>query len=222
MLVFATAFAVSAKVTGRITASINGLDLDKPENNASYEELTPLLSRLKKQNDMIASQLVEFREKQIEFTAITDNMCEGLIILNRYAHILSCNKSALVLFDIQNKNIENQHILVIRQDESFRRVVETALSGGAAETLLPAEATEAGAEKSRLQVFANPVMDGQVVRGAVLLILDVTEHEDREKLRREFSANVSHELKTPLMAISGFAEIMVSGVAKPEDTRYFA
>ncbi|MDR0642179.1 MAG: PAS domain-containing protein [Treponema sp.] len=214
LIIFAAAVEISSRITGTLVASINRLNLDNPEDNVTYEELTPLLSRLKKQNDTIASQLSGQRKKQLEFTAITDNMREGLIILDRDALILSCNKSALRLLDIRRENIENQNVLVIRRDENFRRVVEKAMSGFAAETLL-------SSGERHLQLIANPVMD-QDIMGMVLVILDVTEREDREKLRQEFSANVSHELKTPLMAISGYAEIMAAGLAKPEDMRHFS
>jgi two-component system phosphate regulon sensor histidine kinase PhoR len=213
--VFAAAAAVSSRLTKWLVSPINRLDLDKPENNVTYDELTPLLSRMKKQNDMIAAQLSEMRKRQLEFAAITENMREGFIILDPEAVILSCNRSAMRLLDFNIARIENQNVLVIRRDEAFRRVVEKAISGIAAEAVL-------SSGEGHLQMFANPVADNQTILGAVLVILDVTEREDREKLRREFSANVSHELKTPLMSISGFAEIMAEGVAKPEDSRRFA
>ncbi|MDR1306168.1 MAG: PAS domain-containing protein [Treponema sp.] len=215
LVIFAVAAKISSRITGALVDSINRLNLDDPESNVTYEELTPLLTRLKKQNDTIAVQLSEQRKKRLEFTAITDNMREGLIILDHEAQILSCNKSALGLLDIRLGTIENQNVLVIRRDEAFRRLIEKVISGLTAETLL-------SSGERHLQAIANPVMDGGLVMGAVLVILDVTEREDREKLRREFSANVSHELKTPLMAISGYAEIMAGGLAKPEDTRHFS
>jgi two-component system phosphate regulon sensor histidine kinase PhoR len=218
LVVFAAAAELSSRITNTLVASVNRLNLDNPEDNVTYEELTPLLSRLKKQNDMIAAQLSEQRKKQLEFTAITDNMREGLVILDRDALILSCNKSALRLLDIRLEHIENQNVLVIRRDENFRRLIEKAMSGFTAETLL-------SSGERHLQLIANPVIDQDIdqdIMGTVLVILDVTEREDREKLRREFSANVSHELKTPLMAISGYAEIMAAGLAKPEDMQPFS
>jgi two-component system phosphate regulon sensor histidine kinase PhoR len=215
LVVFLAALKIGSRLTGTLVRSIIELDLDNPENNVTYDELTPLLARMKKQNDVIAAQIAEQRKKQLEFTAITNNMREGLIVLDGEGKILSCNKSALDLLDIHPENIENKNVLVIRREESFRRAVETALSGTAAETLL-------SMPTGCLQVFANPVADSNAVPGAVLVILDVTEREDREKLRREFSANVSHELKTPLMSISGCAEIMAGGLVKPEDMHPFA
>jgi two-component system phosphate regulon sensor histidine kinase PhoR len=215
LVIFLVMLKIGSRITETLVRSIIHLDLDHPENNVTYDELAPLLSRMKKQNDVITAQIVEQRKKQLEFTAITDNMREGLIVLDGEGKILSCNKSALDLLDIHPENIENKNVLVIRREESFRRTVKTAISGAAAETLL---STPAG----YLQVFANPVTDSSAVLGAVLVILDVTEREDREKLRREFSANVSHELKTPLTSISGCAEIMAGGLVKPEDMRSFA
>ncbi|MDR0452891.1 MAG: PAS domain-containing protein [Treponema sp.] len=215
VFIFGLAAAISSFVTAMLVAPINRLNLDAPETNVSYEELTPLLSRMKKQNDMIEAQLLEQRKKRLEFTAITDNMREGLIVLDEEAQVLSCNKSARNLLGIQPQSIENRNALVIRRDEAFRLLVEKASSGAASETTLPTG-------ERHLRVFASPVLDGETVLGAVLVILDVTEQEDRERLRREFSANVSHELKTPLMAISGYAEIMAEGLVKPEDTRHFA
>jgi two-component system phosphate regulon sensor histidine kinase PhoR len=215
IVIFAAAASISSRVTGKLVEPINRLNLDKPEDNDTYEELSPLLTRMRRQNDMIALQLAEQRKRQLQFTAITNNMREGLIILDQNALILSCNRSALKLLDVHLENIENQNALVIRRDETFRHLVEKATAGAAAEALLPSR------ERS-LRVFANPVADNGTVLGAVLVILDVTEQEDREKLRREFSANVSHELKTPLMTISGCAEIMAEGLAKPGDTGRFA
>jgi two-component system phosphate regulon sensor histidine kinase PhoR len=215
LVIFLAVMKIGSRITETLVRSIIQLDLDNPENNITYDELAPLLSRMKKQNDVITAQIVEQRKKQLEFTAITDNMREGLIVLDGEGKILSCNKSALDLLNIHPENVENKNVLVIRREESFRRTVKAAISGAAAETLL---STPTG----YLQVFANPVTDSSAVLGAVLVILDVTEREDREKLRREFSANVSHELKTPLMSISGCAEIMAGGLVKPEDMRSFA
>lgn len=215
VFIFGLTAMISSRVTAKLVAPVNRLNLDAPESNVTYEELTPLLSRMKKQNDMIADQLARQRKTQLEFTAITDNMREGLIILDGNTQVLSCNKSALKLLDVRLEGIENRNVLAVRREEAFRLLVKKAISGSAAETTL-------SSGERQLRIFANPVADGGTVLGAVLLILDVTEQEDRERLRHEFSANVSHELKTPLMAISGYAEIMSEGLAKPEDMRGFA
>jgi two-component system phosphate regulon sensor histidine kinase PhoR len=231
--VFLAAIWVGARVTRKIVAPINSLDLEKPEANAAYEELDPLLFRIQKQNDLIAGQMREMRKKELEFSAITDNMREGLLVLDREGKILSCNPSALSLLRSRSESPEKfkqQSVLTLRRDEAFRRAVESALGG------VPLEAS-LQVEGRRLWVMANPVMDEAVangtvtngtvtnektLQGAVLVLLDVTEREDRERLRREFSANVSHELRTPLTSISGYAEILANGVARLEDAPRFA
>jgi two-component system phosphate regulon sensor histidine kinase PhoR len=205
-------FMVSA-VTRRIVKPLNNLNLEKPENNIVYEEFSPLLSRIREQKDQIERQIAKLRKKQIEFQAITDNMREGLLVLDREGYILSCNNSAIKLLRLSSA-IENRNVLVLRRDKPFRLALEKTLNGIPSETVL-------SVEDSHLRLMANPVTDGGNIQGAVLLLLDVTEQEDREKLRREFSANVSHELKTPLTVISGYAEIFSSGFFKPEEAADF-
>ena len=214
-VVFLAALWVGSKVTGKMVDPINRLDLENPEDNTAYEELSPLLTRIKKQNDRIVGQMDEMRKKQIEFAAITRNMREGLLVLDKEARVLSHNHSALSLLRTHPDGAKNQNVLTLRRDEQFRRVVGHALDGIPSETVLTLEG-------AHLQIIANPVADNGEVQGAVIMLLDVTEREDREKLRREFSANVSHELKTPLTAILGYAEILSNGIAHTEDTQRFA
>jgi two-component system phosphate regulon sensor histidine kinase PhoR len=211
--VFCTAAWVSARAAQKIVEPINRLNLELPEESASYKEFGPLLAGIKKQNDKIAAQLEEMRKKQLEFSAITESMQEGLIVLDIEARVISCNQSALNLLHTRFTGAEN--VLSLRRDEPFRRAVEQALGGASAEAMLFAEGRH-------VQLMSNPIKDGGELQGAVLMLLDVTEREDREKLRREFSANVSHEHKTPLTAISGYAEILSNGVARDEDAPRFA
>ncbi|MDR0599704.1 MAG: PAS domain-containing protein [Treponema sp.] len=214
-VIFILLSLAASRVTKKLVEPINRIDLDNPEETPVYEELTPLLLRIKRQNEAIAGQMRATRKRQLEFEAITGNMREGLIVLDREARILSCNKSARALLDVQLERVENHNFLAIRRDEPFRGAVEKALGGAATEAAFTAG-------NRRLRLFANPVGDSGTIQGAALVILDVTEGEDRERLRREFTANVSHELKTPLMAISGYAEIMAGGLAAPEDMPRFA
>ena len=213
--VFAAAAVIGTRVTKRIVAPINMLDLSRPEENAVYGELAPLLSRMKKQNDIIAGQMNEIRQRQIEFSTMTDNMREGMLLLDCEARVLSCNRSALELLRANYASPVGHAALALNRSEPFYSAVERALAGVPSEEMLTAS-------EKRLQVMANPVRDGDVVCGAVVLLLDVTEREDRERLRREFTANVSHELRTPLTVISGYAEIIANGVARGEDIPRFA
>jgi two-component system phosphate regulon sensor histidine kinase PhoR len=211
--VMCAAALIGSRTAGKIVAPLNGLDLENPENNLVYKELSPMLARIKRQNVTIAEQMDEMRKKQLEFSAITENMREGLLVLDKEANVISCNKSALSL--LQTNFTGRRNILALRRDEPFRRVAENTLGGTPSEAMF----THAG---RHLLLIGNPVTDGGKVQGAVMMLMDVTEREDREKLRREFSANVSHELKTPLTSISGYAEILSNGVAKPEDAPRFA
>lgn len=212
-VIFLSAIVAKA-VTKRIVRPINALDLDQPENNAIYDELLPLLARIKEQRGEINRQMGELDQRRAEFSAITENMDEGFLILNREGKVLSYNKSALRFLDAQSLEPVGMHILALNRSEAFRDATEAALRGEARERIV-------GLSGRQCQVFASPVKNGKAVQGAMLLLLDVTERQERDQLRREFTANVSHELKTPLTAISGYAEIMLSGLAKPEDTPEF-
>ncbi|MDR1572419.1 MAG: PAS domain-containing protein [Clostridiales Family XIII bacterium] len=211
----AAAAAIGARVTELIVRPINRLNLDSPEENAVYDELAPLLSRMRRQSETISGQIAEIRQKQIEFSAITENMREGLIVIDRDGCVLSCNGSALALLQAGRAWTEDaplrRNALALNRSEAFSSAVGKAASGDSAEAMLHIGGRH-------IQLIANPVEDA----GAVVMLLDVTEREDREKLRREFTANVSHELKTPLTSISGYAEIIVSGLAKKEDLPRFA
>jgi two-component system phosphate regulon sensor histidine kinase PhoR len=212
--VFAASAAIGSRVTRAIVAPINRLNLEAPEENAIYEEIAPLLARLNVQNGRLDEQVAEMRRQQAEFSAITENMREGLLVIDRDGRVLSRNTSALAMLGAPTGSAENLNALELASGGSFREVIDEALGGELTELTVTLRGRRVG-------VFANPVFEGGVVQGAVILLLDVTEREDRERMRREFSANVSHELKTPLTAISGYAEILANGVAKPEDAPGF-
>lgn len=185
------------------------------EGDGVDEEFAPLLSRLTRQRDSIALQMASLRKEQVEFQVITNNMREGFLILDKGAQVLSFNKSALRLLHAPLENPSQHNVLALNRSQAFYGAVDAALHGNAADaTLLIAGRC--------LQMIANPVRDDGNVQGAVVVLMDVTEQADRERLRREFTANVSHELKTPLTAISGYAEIIMNGIAKQEDTPRFA
>ncbi len=199
-------FVLSSKLSKSIVNPINSLDLDAPENNDAYEELAPLLKKISRQRRIIDEQLQTAKRLQEEFRLITENMSEGFLVINRERNVLTHNSAALRLLKISEP--PNRNVLAVNRSEPFRNAVERALSGERSEN-------EMMFGESCYGIIANPVLNGGEVIGAVIVILDVTERVRREQLRREFTANVSHELKTPLTSISGFAEMMINGV--PDD-----
>ncbi len=214
-VVFVLALALSRLLTGRIIEPINRINLEHPEDENTYDELSPLLVRIHRQNEAIKEKIREIKEKQIEFTTITENMSEGFLILNDKSVVLSYNTSALRILDIREDQCSNQNVLSINRSHEFRRAVEAALNGEAFEEVMEFR-------ECKYLLMANPVTVSGAVKGAVLMMIDVTEKEEREELRKEFSANVSHELKTPLTTISGYAELMKDGLVKQEDVGRFS
>lgn len=212
MIILSGAFAF--RLSKKVVEPVNNLDLEHPEENEIYEEVAPLLSRMYKQNKEIKNQIDTARRHQEEFSIITENMQEGLVVIDRYTMILSGNSSVWKLFHVNGpKNGES--VYVLNRSEEFQSIIDKALDGKHNEAVLKVDGSD-------IHVIANPVMREEQVEGAVLLLVNITEKLEREKLRREFSANVSHELKTPLTSISGFAEIIQDGYVKEEDVRAFA
>ena len=216
ILVLVVALALSLFLASRISKAIirplNGIDLEHPEDVDTYDELSPLLGRIASQNRQIRTQLDEMKAKQQEFATITENMNEGLLVIDQQTAVLSYNTAALRLLGADK--VEGS-VFSLNRSEQFRDAVDASLHGRHSQALM--ELSE-----RTYQLIANPVHEHDQVVGAVLLLLDVTEREERENLRREFTANVSHELKTPLTSISGFAELMKNGMVKPEDVPHFA
>jgi len=214
LLVLACALFLARQQVRHFLAPINGLDLEHPLENESYDELSPLLLRIHQQRLRIEEQMNEAREKQEEFKTITDNMKEGLVLLDGEGKILSVNESALTLLHGESQNTEGRHISNLARDARIQGAVERALSGEPAEEIL-------SAGEKVYQLWVNPVLAQNQTKGAVMLLLDVTRDRESEKMRREFSANVSHELKTPLTVISGYAELLRNGLAQPQDVVTF-
>lgn len=218
LLILGIALIISAVLASRMTRGIIrpivSLDLEHPENCDTYEELVPLLTRVKRQNETIQRQMAQLSQQQQEFSALTENMSEGFLLLDRRGRVLSYNSGALRQLGAQPPKGE-VNVLVLNRSEGFQRAVDDALEGRKSCQMIH--------QGGRwCQVLANPVLRDGEQAGVVMVLLDVTEQEQREELRREFTANVSHELKTPLTAISGIAEIMRGGMVKPEDIEDFA
>ncbi len=211
--------AVSHTMAASIINPLNKLDLNAPLNNNTYEELSPLLVRLEKQNRRIDTQIQLLSEKQSEMEAITAGMREGLVILNNSGAIVSVNKSALHIFGLsllpQEESGAKSYLSLCRNLD-YIKAAEAALEGKSSTTLL-----HLGGRCYRLSA-GSVEQEGAETGGAVLFLADVTEKEAAETMRREFTANVSHELKTPLTSIMGYGEIIENRVARPKDISAFA
>lgn len=209
------AVSLSRVLARRVTAPIAQLNLAAPLENDVYDELSPLLLRLEKQNDELREQLDIMHRQSRELTAITDSMREGLVLIDPRGRVLSVNRSAADIFSADPELCRSESYLSVNRSVELQNVVSSALDGISAEAQLKLDGRV-------YQLLGNPVLEKGIVRGIVVLILDVTERQEAEENRREFTANVSHELKTPLTSIVGFSEIMTNGLAKPEDMTSFA
>ena len=211
-LIFAA--ALSSRLTKRLVRPILELDLERPEDSEVYDELSPLLTRIRRQNDTIRAQMDQLRQQKQEFTALTENMSEGFLLLDAKGRVLSYNTGVLRLLGAAAP-AEEASVLTLDRSDVFQQLVEQVLDGRRSQVRME----RAG---RILQLLGDPVLRDGETAGAVLVLLDVTEREQAEQMRREFTANVSHELKTPLTSISGMAEIMKDGLVKQEDVRGFA
>lgn len=213
ILIISVFFArFSAKI---IIRPINALDLENPLSNATYDELAPLLTGMERQRRENISRMEALSEKQREFTAVTENMREGFILLDASDRILAINGSASKIFGAEPSYVIGAHVLMLNRSVALQQAMEQSKKDGSGQATLIRGAYT-------YQVLASQVKDNLSPAGTVILILDISDRVAAEQMRREFSANVSHELKTPLTSILGYAEIMRDGVAKAEDTRRFA
>ena len=201
VIAVAISFALAQKVSKSIIKPINELDLDNPLNNEPYDELAPLLRKISKQKHTIEKQIKEAEHKQEEFRLITENMKEGFIVVDNKRNLLTYNRSALKLLGISRDKPDD---ILSADNDKLTFVIDKALDG-------VREKSNLTLNDNYYSLIANPVFENGNVIGAVVLIIDVTESVKREQLRQEFTSNVSHELKTPLTSISGFAEIMKNG-----------
>lgn len=204
---------LASRMAKRIVKPLNEMSLDNAEKIETYPELAPLTDKLKSQQNQLREQEKELRRRRDEFDAATGSMTEGLVLLNEQGSVLSINKAATKALDIGRYCI-GKDIRALSEEPRLRETVEKALGGEHGE----AHITLGGVS---YRLYASPVTSGDRVAGAALLMLDTTEKEKAEQLRREFSANVSHELKSPLHTISGCAELLANGIVQPEDVPHF-
>ena len=204
---------LARRLSRRIVDPLNSLDLEHPLDNDAYEELSPLLKRIHRQHVEIQTQLRELREKTDEFTQITGSMREGLVLLDEHGSILSINAAAQLLFDADAQCM-GKDFLTIERSHEISAAIQAAVTDGHSEV----RAERAG----RVYQFdiSRITSDGKFL-GTVILAFDITEQEFAERNRREFTANVSHELKTPLQGIIGSAELIENGMVRPDDLPRF-
>ena len=207
------ALVLAKRISARIVAPLNRLDLEKPLENDTYEELSPLLTRINQQRRQIDAQLRTLQQKKDEFDQITASMNEGLVLMNEKGTVLSINPAARALFHAEPDCV-GQDFLTVERSHEISCAIRRALEEGHAELRVERGGREYQLDISRIE------SEGTVI-GAVLLAFDVTEQAFAERNRREFTANVSHELKTPLQSIMGSAELIENGLVKQEDMPRF-
>lgn len=196
-----------------IVKPLNTIDLENPVANDVYDELTPMLTKINKQHKQISKQMKELKRKADEFEQITSSMNEGLVLLDKTGVIISMNLSARKLFDTDEDSV-GQNFLTVDRSLKMSRAVEDALSGKHSEFREQRDGSE-------YQFGVNTIESGGKIIGVVIICFDVSETTFAERNRQEFTANVSHELKTPLQSIIGSAELLENGLVKPEDTQRF-
>lgn len=206
-------FLAARIISDSIVRPIKGIDPNRPEALLVYDELRPILGKLATQNYRLARQMEELKMRENEFASITSNMSEGMLVINTYTNILSCNDGARQIFGIDGELPRS--VLALDGSEGFRDAVGAALSGKNGYH-------EISRGEKHYSVIATSVLGEGSVDGAIIVIVDDTEKEHREALRREFTSNISHELKTPLTSISGFAELIRCGMAEGEEAKHFA
>ena len=216
MLMVAALSLLIARFSARqIVQPINELNLDEPLENEIYDELAPLLTRMDRQHMQIRQQMHDLARAHADLNAIMQNMREGLVLIDKSDRIISINGSAMKVFGVKGIIAPEADLLTICRESSIIEIVKEAQQGRSDDTVFVRG-------EHTYRIFASPVLREEKVRAVVLLELDVSARYAAEASRREFTANVSHELKTPLTSISGYAEIIASGIAKNEDVPVFA
>lgn len=204
---------LARRISKRIVEPMNSIDLDRPLENDTYEELSPLLNRINQQHKEIEMQMRYLKQRTDEFTQITESMKEGLILLDDKGNVLSINEAAQNILETDSDCI-GQSFLSIERSRNINNAIQSAFEEGHSEIYAQYGSREYQVDISRIESGGETV-------GAVLLAFDITEQQNAQRNRREFTANVSHELKTPLQGIIGSAELIENGMVKPEDMPRF-
>lgn len=202
------------RLSENIVKPLNELDLNEPLKNENYDELEPLLKRIISQQQELKEKTIELKNRQTEFETVTNSMTEGLVLLNCKGTVLSLNNAAADLLGTGSEAV-GKNILTINQNKCVSEILSGAIAGESEQRVITVDGRY-------YQVEGSPVITGNAISGMALLMFDVTERENAEHIRREFTANVSHELKTPLHTISGYAELMKHGMVKSEDVPNFS
>ena len=208
-------FLLASRLSKRIVEPMNRLNLDEPLENEGYDELSPLLRRIYSQQQSLKNQQATLAQKQNELDAIVSHLEEGMLLLDRDCRVITANQAALRLMDVRNRNVAGLSLLSLNRNMELQEAVNQALAG--------VNVTKKTTIHGRtIQVHAAAVGKEQELSGVAVVLFDITQAEQAEQSRREFTANVSHELKTPLQSISGYSELIQCGLAKPEDVQPFA
>lgn len=206
---------LAAVISKKILKPLNSIDLENPDAQNVYDELIPFINKINMQNRKIDRQIARLTRSRREFDIITENMSEGLVLTDIKGNILTHNKGIEKFFGV-GEDINGKNILTLNRSEVFREIFSDITEKRRGEDILSLNGRY-------YDMTANPVYDEDGTPcGAVILAVDITEKEKREKLRREFTANVSHELKTPLTSISGISDMLMNGIVAPEDIKGFA
>lgn len=215
VLVFLAAIGIGRAQVKRIVEPINSMNLEEPLSNDIYEEFAPLLARLQKQKEQLSAQMAELNSRREELASITSNMNEGLVVLDKKGLVLSINNSARRIFNCDNQEVLGCHYVSLNRGMPFKEAAEKALLGMRGDCV-------AELDGRTYELFSAPIMENGETAGAVMLVMDITEKAEAEQRRREFTANVSHELKTPLTCIMGYAELLKERMASGRDGVEFA
>ena len=215
LLIFGILYLFTVLIASKLMRTINGIDFNKLQQFPYQKEFLPFLEKINTQKKEVEKSDLALAQRRREFDAVTQNLQEGLLVLNKDLRVYSINSSAEQIFNTTMEKCRGKYFLEVSNHKSIQKALENATNGRHAEVLF-------NHHSKFYRIFSNPIVNNERLSGIVLLFWDVTEQQTAENSRMEFSANVSHELKTPLTSISGYAEIMKAGIAKSEDMVHFS